>query len=812
MTLPLPLTEFIGRKQECTKVQNLLTTRRLVTLTGPAGIGKTRLALEIARQLAYNSDYAVHFIQLSALNEPLLVLPTILQGVSGSITPSSRSVFEKLVSFLATEPTLLVLNNFEQLLPAASEIGQLLEKCPQLRILITSRVPLKLYGETVFPVPPLSLPEDSSLDDLASLAEVEAVAFFLARCCAIQPNFDLSAANVLAISNICKRLEGVPLALEWAATRLKVLPVAVVAEQLEQLSCLPVLQTAFDWSFALLAEPEQALLLRLTVFVGGCSYTAIETLYSQLYNYSAASDDLAASLANLADAGLLYLENTANGEPRFRLRGNVREYAASKLTSADELKALQAAYFKYYATLAQTAEQELVGEKQAFWLATFDQEQANFRAALAWADANQSRDFVGLSASLWRFWFIRCSFEEGEKWLSKVLAFVPETPAEKIGKAKALNGLGTLAAVQGKNSAARDFYHASLGLWREIGESGRIADLLNNLGTLIGSQGDYALAQQYFEESLVYRRQNNDVCEVAIALNNLGSALLYQNKTSEALAVYQEALELRLQQNDQQGIALAYLSLGLTEARRLQYNLALAMFGKSLALFQKLQNHWRVAYCLQEIGIVKVAQNRLLPAVRLLATAATLQSKLKVSLTEADKQRVATALATAEASLDKLIFETVYKDACESAPEKAIALALNEFGRSESPALTEISAKLPTKPEVYSGLLVKVETQSGTIFIGSQALDLRGLQRSLFCYLYEKRGATISIPQLKEQVWSSTDFITDENVHQLVRQVRRKIEKLEPRLDAKTLLVYNPALRGYLIPAAVAQPSLSAAV
>lgn len=810
--LPTPLTPFIGRKQEQVHLTQLLSENRLVTLTGPAGTGKTRLGIQVAGEIQAQFAHGIYFVQLASIQNPDLVIPTIARtlGISTIQAGPGETLFDKLAFFLHNRQLLLLLNNFEQVLEATPQITALLETCPFLKILITCRVGLRVYGEVVFAVPPLSFPNIAYPYLTEKLPEYDAISFFVNRARTVKPGFSLDPHNAQAVSAICRQLEGLPLALEWAAARINIFTPQTIFTQLNRQVYEEVLGHTLDWSYALLSIGQQKLLGQLGVFAGGCNLKAIQTVCADSpgVNKAAMTPVSLDDLAILVNNGLVErdIEEPTSQGPRFKLRESVREYALGKLAQKNQLELMRAAHATFYLDLAEETEPKLGGAESVQWLTALETEHPNLRLALQWAKEQfEPQILLRLSSALSRMWYIQGYFEEGQQWLEQALAHNQPAIAGAVTKlrAKVLNGAGALASTQARYQQAQRFYEESLTLWQELGESQQIGDCLSNLGTLAGYQGSYDRSQNYFRESLALRRQIEDEWGIAASLTNLGATLMYQGETTPALEFHQESLEIWLKRGDQQGIAHSYFYLGQVEYARCNYDASLDFFRKSITLNRELNNSWIIASCLQEIGSVAAAKKQPIRAVKLLGAAEALRKALQTPASQADDRRLAEALETARSIMEEGLFLAAYKLSQFLTQEEAVALALLD----DRPAELEAGALVVSGPITLPSLVspaIWVDDSSGTISVKNRELGLRGQQRTLFCYLYNERGLTHSIQDIKKVVWKtyySPDIVTDENVHQLIRQLRRKIEKLElPDFDAKKVISYNPALRGYVMP------------
>ena len=558
--LPAQPTPLVGREQELAKARQSLHQPdvRLLTLSGPGGTGKTRLSLQLAADALYDYENGCYFVPLSPISDPAQVAPAIAQALGVKETPG-QSLTESLKVYLKDKQLLLVLDNFEQVVAAATLVGDLLTAAPRLKIIVTSRTILRVYGEQEYPVPPLALPDLTRLPTSEQLESYAAIALFVQRARLVKPDFHLTPQNAAAVAEICARLDGLPLAIELAAARIKLLtPPAILARLDQRLKLLTggardlparqqTLRGAIDWGYDLLDEGEKAVFSRLAVFAGGCTLEAAEVICNPTGDLPVEVFDI---LASLVDKSMLRQveEIDKDGtprpldEPRFIMLQIIREYALEKLSEAGQDEILQDRHAAFYMGLAETAEKELVGPGQVEWLGRLELEQDNLRGSLACAlERGDAETALRLGNALWRFWQIRGNLTEGRRWLEQSL-----TKAVNVAvpvRAKAYNAAGILARDQGDYDQALAYLQVSLTLQRQIGNKQGVANALNTLGSVTAYKGDYDQAIKYHEESLALRRELGDKRGIAVSLSSLGTInYMQQVNTNEPKIVLEEAL------------------------------------------------------------------------------------------------------------------------------------------------------------------------------------------------------------------------------------------------------------------------------
>ncbi len=647
--LPAPINDFIGRKEEVEAVCALLRRPgvRLLTLTGPPGIGKTRLALQVASQIDDFPD-GVLFVPLASITDPALVIPAIARTLH--IQEVARwPLIESLQSYLQDKRILLLLDNFEQVVKAAPWVSQLLGAAPQVKALTTSRVALHLYGEHDFQVPALALPatsdfgfgiEDRNPKSVECLTEYAAVRLFIERAQAAKADFEVTVENACAVVEICHRLDGLPLAIELAAARVRLMPTqimlmrlaATLNSRLELLTGGPkdlparqqTMRGAIEGSYDLLNEQEKELFRWLSVFVDGCSLEAVETMYGvrggegdtdipQVFRGSAAhsaliqefgtphSSSVLEGLSSLLDMSLLKREEGA-GDLRYWMLETIREFAFEKLEESGEAEATRRLHANYFLQLAEEAEPKLRGPEQVTWLNRLETEYGNLRAALEWSLASGQVD-VGLSISgaLWRFWDAHAHYTEGRGRLAALLAS-PVTVERTVGRAKALSAAGALALVQGETAQARSLLQESLDIFGESGDNADKALAFMHLGDVSRYLGDYMEARPLYEESLAAFQDLGDKWGMASSLGNLGAIATKQGDHALAYSRYEQALEIFREVGDKWRISRLLLSMAVVYFEQVDYTRVRALLRESRGICQELGDKRTLAIVLNYLG------------------------------------------------------------------------------------------------------------------------------------------------------------------------------------------------------------------
>jgi predicted ATPase/DNA-binding CsgD family transcriptional regulator len=752
--LPILLSSFIGRKRELAEVRHLLRTERLVTLTGAGGSGKTRLALRSAEDARGAFEDGAWLVELTALADGALV-PQEVASVLDVREQAGRPVLDTLKDHLEARQTLLVLDNCEHLIQACAELVQaLLEACPSLTILATSREPLGIAGEVLRIVPPLSLPDRGAGKDYASALGAmgsEAVQLFILRAQGALPDFQLTDENAGAVAEICLRLDGMPLAIELAASRLRALSVQQVAELLvDRFQLLTggsrtaparqrTLEATLDWSYALLSDAEREVLQRLSVFAGGCTLPAAQALCATTDIHAAQIVDL---LSRLVEKSLVVPED-ADGEVRYHLLETIREYAMKRLSTSQGADETRNRHLDYYLNWAEEAETLFLGPELARAMQLFAREHDNVRAALDWSLRSRGKVEAGLrlASAAWNFWRVRGFHSEGRTRLSALLAhenaqaptlaraialhraalhafYQSDYPACKLlceqslelfqrqgaagrqGVASTLELLAEVASETGRYADARNLYEQSLPIFEEAGDLMGLADALKMLGWHSMRSGDYQQAKRWLEHGLAACRQVGDLRHIASALSGMGELAIRTGRYREARDLLNESLKISRPTGERWNIAINLGSLGWLALLEKDYQSMVEALRASLAIRRETGDRGGIAWCLEKLGEAAAALSNFQAASKVFGAAASLRAPSNSMMDAPDRAGYDRLIAGLRTELGEEAFQATWSMGQAMPLEEAIHLALDAVESATPPSRAD-------EKEQFSGLTAR---------------------------------------------------------------------------------------------------------
>ena len=636
-TLPTELTSFVGRQREVDDATRLMATTRLLTLTGAGGTGKTRLAIRIAAGLDSSFGDGVFFVDLAPLTDPALVGSSVARSL-GLREQADRPIVDQLKAHLGPRELLLVLDNFEHLLPASEVVRDLLMDAPRLKVLVTSRSTLNLYGEQEFVVQPLSLPEPGGEADLDQLMQYESVALFIARARAAKASFSVTNENIREVAEICIRLDGLPLAIELAASRVRLLEPREIVARLAQ--HLPVLTTGptnmparqrtlrgtIEWSYVLLHAGERTLFARLAIFAGGWTFEAAETICNPAGEIGLDTFD---GIASLVQQSLVQARSDA-GESRFAMLETIREYGRDRLASDGSQDDIGRRHLHYYRDLAEVAEPHFMAPDQSAWLDRLEREHDNIRGALRLAlDVGDAEGGLRLAAALWRFWFQRGYLREGRSWLEAFFALKPDaTPATR---AKAHTALGGLAYWLSDADATQTAYESAVNLYRKMGDREGETEALYNLSSVPVMRGDVEESRRRLEASLALAREIGRWDLVAQSQLYLSSMMATLGDPQTALTLLEEALTYFRGHGNSFGLGGALMGLAKVHGLLGQYQAGRVAYREALALFAEARNLPSMGGLFDVISTLESSAGRHAEAIRIMGAAAAIRESTGAS-------------------------------------------------------------------------------------------------------------------------------------------------------------------------------------
>jgi predicted ATPase/DNA-binding CsgD family transcriptional regulator len=696
--LPVELSSFVGRGKELSEVERLLKDNRLLTLTGPGGCGKTRLALAAAEELLGGFEDGVWLVELASLADPSLVQGAVASALGVRELPGHPPA-ETLSDYLRTKGLLLVLDNCEHLVEACAVLAEtLLRTCPNLRILATSREAFGIAGETRLDVPPLSLPDPRRLPNAEDVARYEAAKLFVDRATSVKPNFALTGRNAAAVAQICYRLDGIPLAIELAAARVKVLSVGQIAARLDDRFALltdggrtalarqRTLEAAMDWSHELLARGERALLRRLSVFAGGFTLEAAEAVCGGGSGEGLEQGEVLDLISRLVDKSVVLVVEQS-GEARYRFLETIRQYGMEKLERSGEAEEIRHRHAGFMLALAEEAGPELKGPRQGEWLGRLETEHDNLRAAMRWLlEEGDVEAAARLVWALWLFWFHRGHQDEGHNWIEEVLTKGDALPT--VLRARVLYADGAMSWGLRENSDTIRLLEESRALFRRAGDRHGEALALAATGVPTLQQGDVERATAILEEGIELLREAGDKWETSFMLAHLGMIYSDRDESARAAGYFEEALALSREVGHKFASSVSLHNLAGAALGRGDHERAARLYAEGLALAVELSDKANIAYCLEGLARVTGVRGDLERAVRLFGAAEALLEAAGDPLYAhaQDRALYERAVEALRSRLDGKSFRAAWSEGRAMEMERAVEYALEPRQPSAPPA------------------------------------------------------------------------------------------------------------------------------
>lgn len=734
--LPNPLSTFIGRDQEIGRVRQLLADHRLVMLTGAGGNGKTRLSLKVAGELLDQFKNGIWFVELASIFDPVLI-PQTIASVLELREPSGQTYTEVLIDHLASRRMLLLLDNCEHLVAGVARLTEtLLQSCPELKILGTSREVLGITGEAAFTVPPLTLPDQqpwkdpgSALESLKLYQSCESVQLFVARARTFSFDFELTPENGPWVAEICRHLDGMPLAIELAAARLRSLSVQQIAQRLNDRFHLltsgsrtaplrqQTLEATLDWSYDLLTETEQIVLLRISVFAGGAALAATERVCA---GEGVEADGVLDALSHLVEKSLVMADKSGRGEMRYRLLETIRQYALTKLVETGHADEVKNFHLNYYLRWAEEAELHLNGVDQLSWLEQYEADHDNLRAALEWCRVAGDRADLGLrlAVACGLFWRLRGYLSEGRAHISAALSSsgppqdsepyaqalywgaslaylqsdYPATrslglesltiwnklkPRHKSGLAATFDLLGELATEEGDYENAPMLLQQALEIYRELQDENGIADMHMQLGWAYMRMGKYDQVSAHMEEALAIYRKTGNVLRMGFILGGLGELDIRQGQYERAVRLLEESLAVRQEHGHKWGMGTSLGSLGWVALRQRDYSRMKTLLGESLSIRMEISDRGGIAWCLEKLAEGKYEQSLMDEAAKIFGHAQALRAPIGSVIDPADQEEYDRLITGLRSSLGEKAFTALWGEGASMPLDQIVDLALS---------------------------------------------------------------------------------------------------------------------------------------
>ena len=683
--LSYQLTSFVGREQEIAQLEDLVTANRLVTLTGTGGAGKTRLAIEVASRLIDAFADGVWLVELAALSDPRLVPQAVAQALALPEQPA-RPVLETLGNYLASKKLMLVLDNVEHLLEGCVQFVDLvLRRSPHVAMLVTSRERLGISGDLTYRVPSLTVPRSGDNVAPDALLAYEGVRLFVDRARLLRPDFSVTAENAASLASICYGLDGIPLAIELAAPRLRSMSIEELNQRLDQRfalltggsrTALPrhrTLRSTIDWSHDLLTDVEQAMLRRVSVFAGGWTLAAAEHVCT---GDGIEKSDTIGLLTSLADKNLILTEEH-KGATRYRMLETIRQYALDRLRETDEEARWRNRHFGWVLELAEESFKPLTGPDQNLWLDRMAPELDNFRAALRWAIEHKLPDAFRMAPNLSRWWVKRAHLTEAREWFSRLLDIIPGDQAKR-DRGRALSAVGNMAMYQGDHDEAGRLFRESLALSRELGDARRSAYTQTNLALLASVSGQYAEAEPLLVECATLARTLDDAALLAVNLGNLAIVVHARGDGDRAARLFEESLTLARDVGN--GFLTSEVLSARSRAECKDGNLesAEASLIESLTIAGDLNHPDAATQALEGFAELAVAKHAPKRAATILGTAGRLREETGLALSVHEDREHKRVAAAARAALGDAAFDQAWREGSAMGLEEAVRYALND--------------------------------------------------------------------------------------------------------------------------------------
>ena len=684
--LPASLTPLLGREREVQEIVDLLgrAAVRLLTLTGPGGIGKTRLGIEAAREAGGHFPEGVAFVALAPLGDAALVMPTVSRALGVREAADVRPL-EVLCQYLREREFLLVLDNFEHVAEAAPEVAELLGSCPNLSVLVTSRAPLRVRGERDYPVSSLAVPDPTRAPEVEEVAQTPAAGLFIQRAEDVSPAFELTQANVAAVAAICWRLDGLPLALELAATKVRHLDPETLLSRLDRALAadwardLPerqrTMRSTLDWSHDLLHRPERVLFRRLSVFAGGFTLEAAEEVGS---SPSDAPDDAIDLLGRLSEQSLVRMRLGDDG-PRYGMLEPVRQYALEKLEESGEAGEVRRRHAGYYLALGERAGLKLKGPEQPTWLGRLETELGNLRAAIQWSiEHGQIEMLARMAWSMWKFWWLRGHRDEGRRWMERALASEPDLMPASV-QAKLLFVAATLGRALGDSESTRPLIEESLALFRRLEDGPGIADALSTAGLIALGQERYEEGLAFLEESVELNLELGRKRAAGAMLGYAATVPLAQGDLTRARGLAERGLSLARESRGARDVLYVALHpLAAVARAEGDHERAARLLQEGLMLSVEIGDESNVAYCLEGLAAVAASEDKLERAARLWGAAEALLEAIEVLAYPhaSDRSLYQHQVADARDRLDQRTWSEAWAEGREMTGDQAVEYAL----------------------------------------------------------------------------------------------------------------------------------------